>query len=100
MYLMPPFHSEAVAAVVEEGVRLAGDRNKLTTRFTKIADLVSEAGHWAMQAGASPVRPEHVDRALTKRAYRFNLVEELLRERGAASSSSSRRSGAASRVVG
>jgi len=78
---LPPFHRDAVAAVVEEGVRLAGDRDKLTTRFTKIVDLVIEAGHWATEDGASPVQPEHVDRALTKRVYRVNLVEEMLRER-------------------
>jgi ATP-dependent Lon protease len=78
---LPAFHSGAVAGVVEHGVRLAGDRNKLTTRFTEIADLVREAGYWASQDGAEAVRSEHLQRALDKRVYRVNLVEEMLRER-------------------
>jgi len=76
-----PFHREAVAAVVEQGARLAGDRNKLTTRFTEIADLIRESGYWARRDKARWVREEHVDRAIAKRTYRVDLIEEMLRER-------------------
>jgi lon-related putative ATP-dependent protease len=78
---LPPFHRDAVAAVVEHGVRLAGDRDKLTTRFTEIADLVREAGYWAREEQAKHVRAEHVERALAQRLHRVDLLEELLRER-------------------
>jgi ATP-dependent Lon protease len=77
----PPFHRDAVAGVVEHGVRLAGDRSKLTTRFTEVADLVREAGYWALEQGAKLVRAEHVAHALEKRIYRVDLIEEMLRER-------------------
>ena len=50
--------------VVEHGVRLAGDRRRLTTRFTEVADLVREAGYWARQDEAKEVRAEHLERAL------------------------------------
>ncbi len=78
---LPPFHRDAVAGVIEQGVRLAGDRSRLTTRFTEIADLVREAGYWAREAGSKQVRATHLEQALARRVYRVNLVEELMRER-------------------
>ncbi|HXV75762.1 MAG TPA: ATP-binding protein [Candidatus Polarisedimenticolaceae bacterium] len=78
---LPPFRREAVAAVVEHGVRLAGDLDKLTTRFTVIADLIREAGYWARRAGADSVDEGHVRQALRKRIERVSLFEELLYER-------------------
>jgi len=78
---LPHFTREAVAAIVEQGVRLAGNRGKLTTRFNEIADLVREAGFWAAKAEAEFVGIEHVDQALIHKVHRVNLVEEQLRER-------------------
>jgi lon-related putative ATP-dependent protease len=78
---LPPFHRDAVAAVVEHGVRLAEDRDRLTTRFTDIADLVREAGYWSRAEGAPLVREQHVDQALERQVYRVSLLEERLRER-------------------
>jgi ATP-dependent Lon protease len=75
------FHRAAVAAVVEEGVRLAGQHGKLTTRFKDIADLIRESGYWAAKDNARWVRDIHVDKAVAKRAYRVNLIEEMMRER-------------------
>ncbi|HKQ62763.1 MAG TPA: ATP-binding protein [Candidatus Polarisedimenticolaceae bacterium] len=77
---LPPFHRDAVATVVEYGVRLAGHHDKLTTRFTDIADVVREAAYWARRDKARHVRVEHVDRAVASRTYRVNLYEELGRE--------------------
>jgi lon-related putative ATP-dependent protease len=78
---LPPFDRHAVAGIVEHGVRLAGTRGMLTTRFTEITDLVREAGYWAREAGAPVVGAAHVEQALAKRVHRVDLVEELLRER-------------------
>jgi lon-related putative ATP-dependent protease len=78
---LAPFHRDAVAAVVEHGVRLAGDNDKLTTRFAEIADVIRESSYWAAAENAKTVKVDHVDRALRHRAYRVNWVEELLRER-------------------
>ncbi len=78
---LPPFHRDAVATIVEHGVRLAGDRERLTTRFTDVADLVREAGYWARAEGASVVRESHVDRALERQVHRVSLFEERMRER-------------------
>ncbi len=78
---LPPFHRDAVAAVVEEGSRLAGRRDRLTTRFHAIADLIREAGHWAKQDEAEAVREKHVDLAVERRIRRHDLIEEVERKR-------------------
>ena len=78
---LQPFCREAVAAVVEHGVRLSGNHDKLTTRFAEIADVIRESGYWAAEDNADCVQVEHVDRALEARAHRVNLIEEMMRER-------------------
>lgn len=78
---LPPFHRSAVAAVVEHGVRLAGSKDKMTTRFNEVADLVREAAYWARQEGSDAVQERHVDRAVSERVHRLDLIEQVLRER-------------------
>lgn len=75
-----PFARDAVAAVIELGVRLAGRQNKLSARLDVIADIVREADYWAGKAGASTVARTAVERALRERFERVNMVEEKLRE--------------------
>lgn len=78
---LPSFRREAVAAIVEHGVRLAENRTKLTTRFAEIADLVRESAFWARQHGNDLVAGEDVDKAIDRKVHRVNLTEETLRER-------------------
>jgi len=78
---LPSFRREAVAAIVEHGVRLAENRTKLTTRFAEIADLVRESAFWARQHGKDVVGGDDVDKALNRKVHRVNLTEETLRER-------------------
>jgi lon-related putative ATP-dependent protease len=75
-----PFDRAAVAEIAEFGVRLAGRQNKISTRFTYIADLVREANYAAKMAGADHVQAVHVDQALGESRFRLNLVEEKIRE--------------------
>ncbi len=75
-----PFDRSGVAAVIEYGVRLAGRRNKLSTRFNIISELLTEASWWAGQAGARRVTAGHVNQAVEKRRYRMRLYEDKLQE--------------------
>jgi len=75
-----PFDRTAVAAMLEYGVRLAGRRNKVTTRFVDIADLAREACYAAGEAGESPVSARHVRLALDSKVARHNLYETRIRE--------------------
>jgi ATP-dependent Lon protease len=75
-----PFDSQAVAAVVEFGVRLAGRQNKLTARLDMIADVLREADYWAGKAGAATVTRAAVTQAWRGRVERMNMIEEKLQE--------------------
>jgi len=71
-----PFGKDAVARVIEHGARLAEHQARLATRFNAVAEVVTEADHWARQAGAAQVHAEHVEQALAAQEHRANLVEE------------------------
>jgi lon-related putative ATP-dependent protease len=74
------FTARAVALVVEEGARIAANQGKLTTQFQELSDLLTEANHWAADAGAEIVDAEHIERALRERRGRSDLVEQRLAE--------------------
>jgi ATP-dependent Lon protease len=74
------FDREGIIAVLEQAVRMAGRRSKLTTRFSDVADLMREASHWAGRDHRPLVSREHVDRAFQERVFRSNLPEEKLQE--------------------
>jgi len=75
-----PFDRGAFAAMLEYGVRQAGRRNKVTARFTDIADLAREAHYEAAAAGETVVRAAHVRGALASKMERHNLIETRIRE--------------------
>lgn len=76
-----PCHREAVAALIEFGVRLAaGRRNKLSARLDVIADVLREADYWARKADQARVNRAAVERALSERAARLNLPEAHVHE--------------------
>jgi ATP-dependent Lon protease len=73
---LPAFGADGVGALVEYGVRVAGQRNRITTRFTKIEDLVRESAFWARKRGTQLIGAQDVHRALEERRHRVNLFEE------------------------
>jgi lon-related putative ATP-dependent protease len=71
---------EAVSRVMEYGIRVAGDKDKLTTRFAAVADLLEEANHWADQDSADLITCAHVQHALEQKEYRSRRLEDRLFE--------------------
>ena len=74
------FDQDGICAVLEQAVRLAGRKNKLTTRFSDIADLMREASFWASREQAPMVGRNHVEKAEREKIFRSNLPEEKLQE--------------------
>jgi len=74
------FDPSGVAEVVEYGAWLVDHQEKLSARFSDVADIVREASYWAREAGKETVSAEHVKRAVEEKTYRSNLVEERIRE--------------------
>ena len=77
---LPAFDPKACAVVIEHGTRLAGRRDRLSTRFSEIGDVVREAAHWAEQTKAKVVRADHVERAINERVRRVSMIEDHVQE--------------------
>jgi lon-related putative ATP-dependent protease len=75
-----PFDRTAVAAILEQGVRHAGRRGKITTRFFDLADLARESSYVTRHEGAKVITVEHVRKALDAKIDRHNLTETKIRE--------------------
>jgi lon-related putative ATP-dependent protease len=74
------FDRAAIAVILEYGVRQAGRRGKITTRFFDLADLARESCYAARHAGGSIITADHVRQALDAKIERHNLLETKLRE--------------------
>ena len=74
------FDRDAVARTVEYSVRLIEDQGHLSSSFSDISDLITEASFFAEQDHAPRVEKNHVEDALEARVYRSNRIEERIRE--------------------
>ncbi len=75
-----PFAASAVARVIEQSARIAGDSEKLSTSMQSIANLLREADYWASQDKADRVSRNHVELAIEKQIYRSNRVRMRVHE--------------------
>jgi predicted ATP-dependent protease len=75
-----PFDQSALARVVEHGSRLAAHQGRLSTRFSEIGNVLTEADYWAGKDGAATVSAEHVEQAIEDKTYRSSLIEERIRD--------------------
>ncbi len=74
------FDRTGVAKVVEFGSRLANHQDKLSTRFSEIADLIRESHYWAKKQNSDVIKAEHVITSVNEKISRVNRIEERLRE--------------------
>jgi lon-related putative ATP-dependent protease len=77
---LKPFDRTAVAALVEQAVRMTGRQEKISTSFPTISDLIREADFYAGKENQTVVAGQHVDRAIEARIFRSNLAEERIQE--------------------
>jgi lon-related putative ATP-dependent protease len=75
-----PFDPTGVARVVEHSARLIEDKNRLSSRFIDLADLIREAAFYAVQQGKDRVDCSHVNLAIEAKVYRSNKLEERIQE--------------------
>jgi ATP-dependent Lon protease len=76
---LPPFEGDALARIVQFGMRMAGDRARMMAVMEPIDDLARESAYFAVSEGASTVAASHVERALRERMLRLNYIEEEIR---------------------
>ncbi len=73
-----PVTGEGLDAVAAEGVRLSEYRNRLSTRFGAVADILRESDYRARSRGAAAVDAQAVRAAVLARAQLSNLPEEKI----------------------
>ncbi len=74
------FDKYAIAHLLEIAAIFVGQKHKLTTRFSKIADLAREASFWATDDGAEIVTTSHVERAYQTIRERHGMLETKITE--------------------
>lgn len=75
-----PVDDSGLARILSYAARLAEYRNMLTTRFTQISDLITEADYQARKANEPIITGEVVEAAIEKRRYLHKLPEEKYAE--------------------
>ncbi len=74
------FDKGAVCKVLEYSSRLAENRNKLSSQFNQIVEVIYEADYWSKKDKSEVVKDKHVIKALEKKMFRNNTYEEKILE--------------------
>lgn len=74
------FDKYAIAHLLEIAAMFAGQKDKLTTRFSKIADLAREASFWATDDGYDIVDAAHIEKAYQNARERHGMLESKISE--------------------
>lgn len=77
---LPTFDSSAVAALMEYGARVASRKDRLTTRFGRLADIAREGAFITQKAGREEVSGDDVRSAIHRAKQRANLPSKRFQE--------------------
>jgi len=69
-----------IARLIEYSLEITGNRDKLTLRLGAVGDIIKEANFWAGKERKKYIAATHVEKAIEKKKYRANLVEEKVQE--------------------
>ena len=71
----------AVAAVIDQGIRMAGDRDRISAHTKRLVDLMREADQVAAGEGARNIGAAHVKAALAMQIERLDRLRTEMHER-------------------
>src|SRR5690554_134346 len=74
------FDRSAISYIMELSARYAGQKEKLTTRFSWVADLAREASFWAQDDGFNIVSAAHVEKAYNYAKDRHGMLESKIND--------------------
>ena len=81
---LPHLDKTAVAKVVEYASKISGEKEKISTRFTDISQVVGEAATWAKMDKKKIVTANYIDTALKERIERVKKYDakymEMIKE--------------------
>jgi lon-related putative ATP-dependent protease len=77
---LKPLDAAAVARIIDEGARLAEDREKLSIELGRISDIVREADYWSSQASRKVTGRQDVARAIEEQIQRADRLRDRAQE--------------------
>jgi lon-related putative ATP-dependent protease len=77
---LKPVDAGGVARVIDEGARLADDREKLSIEIGRISDIVREADYWSSQAHRKITTRQDVERAIEEHIQRSDRLRDKAQE--------------------
>ncbi|MFW5770384.1 MAG: Lon protease family protein, partial [Spirochaetota bacterium] len=75
-----PIDREGTQKLLEHVIRKSGHRERISTEFGSISDIIREASYWANQENNDIVTAVHVRKTLEEQEYRSNLVQHHVEE--------------------
>ncbi len=75
---LKPFHQTGLLAMIEHGVEESGQRDRISTRFSYITDILREADYWAGKMDSKDIKGLHVERAIDEKRKRHGRIENSL----------------------
>jgi lon-related putative ATP-dependent protease len=77
---LKPFDASGVARLIDEGARLADDRDKLSIEIGRIADIAREADYWSGEAKRKVTARQDVARAIDEQIQRSDRLRDRAQE--------------------
>ena len=74
------FDNTGMQGICEYGLRVSGRRDRLSTRFTIISDIIKESAYCAQERNSKVVSRKDVYCAIKNKISRVNMVEEKIQE--------------------
>ena len=74
------FDKDAIARVIEQSARMAGDNQKMSAKTDEIGDLLIEASYWADKNGNELVSRSDVEKAVEQQIYRSARLRDKVQE--------------------
>lgn len=77
---LPAFRADAVGRLLEEAARRLGDRRKVPSQWSELADTMRESTFWARKRQSELVEAVDVEEAVEQRTRRSDRIEAKIRE--------------------
>jgi lon-related putative ATP-dependent protease len=77
---LKPVDAAGVARLIDQGARLADDREKLSLELGRVADIVREADYWSSQAKRKTTTRQDVERAVEEQIQRADRLRDRSQE--------------------
>lgn len=76
---LPHCSPDGTAAIIEWAVKHSGSKDKITLKFSDVADIVREAAFYHKESEQNLITRDTVKKAIAQRDFRNNLIDEKLK---------------------